>query len=104
MPIHVRGVSKAYRNRRARIDALAGVSFSIADGEFVSIVGPSGCGKTTLLRIIAGLIKPDAGSVTFEGMPARTAMVFQEHGLFPWMNVLDNAAFGLRMQKQGREA
>jgi NitT/TauT family transport system ATP-binding protein len=98
MSIQVRNVCKSFRNAPERLTALADVSFDVAEGEFVSIVGPSGCGKTTLLRILAGLIQPDSGSVAFDNMPARTAMVFQEHGLFPWMRVLDNVTFGLRMQ------
>jgi NitT/TauT family transport system ATP-binding protein len=83
------------------------VSFDVAEQEFVSIVGPSGCGKTTLLKIIAGLLEPTAGRIVFHdevdrGRP-RSALVFQEHGLFPWMTVLDNVAFGLKMQGKGRQ-
>jgi NitT/TauT family transport system ATP-binding protein len=80
---------------------LRDVTFDVADGEFVSIVGPSGCGKTTLLRIIAGLLPAAAGAIHFrgEGGSARdTGLVFQEHGVFPWMTVVDNVAFGLEMQ------
>ena len=79
---------------------LRDVTFDVADGEFVSIVGPSGCGKTTLLRIIAGLIRPSSGTIRFpgDGGARDTGLVFQEHGVFPWMNVLDNVAFGLEMQ------
>ena len=76
------------------------------DREFVCLVGPSGCGKSTLLKIIAGLLEPDPGSVDFDSAPAdgrpRNALVFQEHGLFPWMTVLRNVAFGLRMRGTGR--
>lgn len=79
--------------------ALDDVSFDVAEREFVCIVGPSGCGKTTLLKIIARLLPPTRGSVIFEHPgELRRAIVFQEHGLFPWMNVLDNVAFGLEMQ------
>ena len=79
---------------------LQDVTFDVADGEFVSIVGPSGCGKTTLLRIIAGLLQPSSGTIRFAGdRGARdTGLVFQEHGVFPWMNVVENVAFGLEMQ------
>ena len=81
------------------VQALEDVTFSVGEREFVSIVGPSGCGKTTLLKLIAGLLHPSAGSVVLNrtsenGRPA-SALVFQEHGLFPWMTVLDNVAFGL---------
>jgi NitT/TauT family transport system ATP-binding protein len=82
--------------------ALDEVSFAAEGHEFVSIVGPSGCGKTTLLKCVAGLMQPSTGSVSISGVhrngrPA-SAMVFQDHGLFPWMTVLDNVAFGLRMR------
>jgi NitT/TauT family transport system ATP-binding protein len=84
--------------------ALENVSLSVADGVFVSIVGPSGCGKTTLLRLIAGLLAPSSGTVRFgdAGAP-RPGLVFQEHGVFPWMTVIDNVAFGLEMQGVPRD-
>jgi NitT/TauT family transport system ATP-binding protein len=74
----------------------------VYEKEFVCVVGPSGCGKTTLLKIVAGLLKPTSGTLEFsvpppDGMP-RAAVVFQDHGLFPWMTVIENVAFGLEMQ------
>lgn len=78
--------------------ALEDVSFRAQGHEIVSIVGPSGCGKSTLLRIVAGLQSPTAGRVDFEGERPRCGLVFQEAGVFPWMTVLDNLAFGLEMQ------
>jgi NitT/TauT family transport system ATP-binding protein len=79
---------------------LRDVTFDVADGEFLSIVGPSGCGKTTLLRIIAGLLPSSSGTIRYrsEGGAGDTGFVFQEHGVFPWMTVTDNVAFGLEMQ------
>jgi len=95
-------VTKTYRTRNGSVHALDKTSFSVGRREFVCIVGPSGCGKTTLLKIIAGLIKPTSGEIVYNGSGSngrlRNAMVFQEHGLFPWMTVLDNVAFGLEMQ------
>lgn len=93
---------KSFDSSHSEISALDRVSFTADDHEFVSIVGPSGCGKTTLLKLIAGLIEPTAGRVqmsngALRGRP-RSAFVFQDHGLFPWMTVLDNVAFGLEMQ------
>ena len=83
------------------------VTFSVGEQQFVCIVGPSGCGKTTLLRLIAGLLEPSSGQITFAAEPSsgqlRSALVFQEHGLFPWMTVLDNVAFGLEMQRVDRQ-
>jgi NitT/TauT family transport system ATP-binding protein len=88
-------------SQRAPTPALEHVSFNVQAGEFVCFLGPSGCGKTTLLNIIAGLEQPDSGSVQMDGAsiagPGRERVViFQEAALFPWLNVFDNVAFGLR--------
>ncbi|WP_258933734.1 ATP-binding cassette domain-containing protein [Nesterenkonia pannonica] len=79
--------------------ALEDVSLDIGESEFVAVVGPSGCGKSTLLRLVAGLHHPTSGTVEIrQSKPGRpkTAMVFQEHALFPWLSVRDNVAFGPR--------
>ena len=86
---------------------LKNLNLSISDGEFVTLLGPSGCGKTTTLRIIAGFITPDSGDVFFDGkrvndLPAykRTVnTIFQRYALFPHLNVYENVAFGMRVQK-----
>lgn len=81
--------------------ALADVSFTCGQGEFLSVIGPSGCGKTTLLRAVAGIVKPAGGAIEWEpgaGEPSARLMVYQEDSLFPWMTVLENAAFGLEMK------
>ena len=86
---------------------LDNVSLSIKDGDFVTLLGPSGCGKTTTLRIIAGFLQPDKGDVYFDGkrindLPAYKRpvnTVFQRYALFPHLNVFDNVAFGLKIQK-----
>jgi len=91
--------------------ALDDTSFSVGREEFVCIVGPSGCGKTTLLKIIAGLLRPTSGEISVQsssnnGKP-QNALVFQEHGLFPWMSVLDNVGLGLQfhgVQRSDRHA
>jgi NitT/TauT family transport system ATP-binding protein len=85
---------------------LANISFAVAHNEFLCIVGPSGCGKTTLLKMIAGIVKPTSGEVIFGAGSShipRNALVFQEHGLFPWMTVLENVAFGLEMERVSRK-
>ena len=84
--------------------AVSQVSFGIRPSEFVSLLGPSGCGKTTVLRMVAGLTKPDAGRVLVNGSPVvgagpDRAMVFQHAALLPWLDVTGNVAFGLRLQK-----
>ena len=82
--------------------AVKDINLEVADGEFVCIVGPTGCGKSTLLNMIAGFEKPDEGQVLFEGQPVQAAgpdrlVIFQEHGLFPWLTVQQNVEFGLRV-------
>ncbi|HQV70514.1 MAG TPA: ABC transporter ATP-binding protein [Thermoflexales bacterium] len=100
-------VSHQFAGQAGQVIALAGVSFSVAAGEFVCIVGPSGCGKTTLLKMIAGLGQPSAGQILIP-QPAKntpkTAMVFQEQALLPWLNLLDNAAFGLETRGVAKPA
>lgn len=83
--------------------AIKDITLSIEEGEFVCFVGPSGCGKTTLLNILAGLDKPTEGEVILDGHPVYETgpdrcMVFQENALFPWLKVIDNVEFGLRMK------
>lgn len=95
-------LSKVFYSDRGDVAALQSVDFVVGDREFVCIVGPSGCGKTTLLKLIAGLLKPTQGEIVFDDETSngtlRSAMVFQEQALFPWMTVLDNVAFGLEMR------
>lgn len=96
-------VTKRYGNTFAARD----VSFSVKKGEILSLLGPSGCGKTTVLKIVAGLVRPDSGSVLLSGRditdlpPERRGfgMVFQNYALWPHMTVFDNVAFGLRMRR-----
>jgi NitT/TauT family transport system ATP-binding protein len=96
--ISVEDVSKTFSSRDGEIEALRDVDLHVAPGELVCLVGPSGCGKSTLLRILAGLLSPTSGRVTFsvegDGAPRRS-MVFQDHGLYPWLSLVDNVAFGL---------
>ena len=99
----VEHVSKDFHTNRGAVKALDDVSLSIGEGEFVCLVGASGCGKSTLLNIIAGLEHPDTGRVLADGkpvtQPGRDRMVmFQEHALFPWLDVLGNVMFGLKLK------
>ena len=102
--IEIRDLAKNFGAFRA----LSGINISIEEKEFVTFLGPSGCGKTTTLRLIAGFLTPDAGSITVSGemlsSPAgsvpperrRMGMVFQNYAVWPHMSVLENVAFGLR--------
>jgi NitT/TauT family transport system ATP-binding protein len=96
-------VWKAFPGRSGTVQALEDVSLQVKEGEFVCLVGPSGCGKSTLLSIIAGLESPDAGRVLADGAPVtgpgRDRMVmFQESALFPWLDVMGNVMFGLKLK------
>jgi NitT/TauT family transport system ATP-binding protein len=95
--IEIAGLRKEYLSGQGCVLALDDVSLRISPGEFVCIVGPSGCGKSTLLRILAGLDTQSSGTLKIEapGWAVQNAMVFQESGLFPWMNVETNVGFGL---------
>lgn len=99
----VERVTKDFRTKRGVVRALEEVSLNVGEGEFVCLVGPSGCGKSTLLNIIAGLEKPDSGQVLADGRrvtdPGRDRMVmFQESALFPWLDVMGNVLFGLKLK------
>jgi len=108
MRIQCDHVTKVYDRAQGELSALENVTFNVDDNEFVGIVGPSGCGKTTLLKIIGGLLSPSSGRVELVDAPHNngpsSALVFQDHGLFPWMTVLDNVAFGLEMHGIPRAA
>ncbi len=104
MAVEVRDLGKAFYDARSgRVTVAAqDVSFSVASGEFVSIVGPSGCGKTTVLRILAGLEEALSGSVKlFSDRPP--AMVFQEASVLPWLSVRDNVGFPLNISGRSRQ-
>jgi NitT/TauT family transport system ATP-binding protein len=102
--VEVRGIGKTYETG---VEALRAVDVSFPRGELSTLLGPSGCGKTTLLKIIAGLVTPDAGEVHVQGKrvngpgPER-AFVFQDFALLPWANVLRNVAFGLELRGVAR--
>jgi len=100
--LEMRKVSKWYPTDAGEVWALDEVDLEVADGEIVCIVGPSGCGKSTLLNLVAGFEPPDSGEILIDGQapappgPDRLIM-FQEGALFPWLRVIDNVAFGLKM-------
>jgi NitT/TauT family transport system ATP-binding protein len=100
--LDVAHVTKRFTIAEGTITAVDHVSFSVAQGEFVSIIGPSGCGKSTLFNIIGGLIGDYDGRVTVAGQTvtgthASIGMVFQEESTFPWRTVVENVAFPLEI-------
>ncbi|MCP4197820.1 MAG: ABC transporter ATP-binding protein [Proteobacteria bacterium] len=107
--LDLRHVSKNYGDPADPLHALHDISFEVQRGEFVCMVGPSGGGKSTLLRIIAGLLKPSNGSIELEGRPVlrpspRVGIVFQNINLMPWRTVIDNVALPLELDGQSKLA
>jgi NitT/TauT family transport system ATP-binding protein len=107
--LEIRNLTKTYGTRAKATRAIADVSFSVADREFVCVVGPSGCGKTTLLKCVGGLLRPSSGEVLLRGKrvtspPEEMALVFQEYGrsLMPWASVRNNVLLPLRHKSLGR--
>jgi len=101
--LRIQHVSKSFQSKNGKVYALEDINFEIQQGEFVCIVGPSGCGKTTLLNIVAGLEKADAGEVwandyKINGAGTDRVVIFQEAALFPWLNVIKNVEFGLKLK------
>ena len=109
--LEVRDLTKIFFQQTPRGPAgllvLDKVSFSVARGEFVSVLGPSGCGKTTLARIVVGIEDPAGGEVLIDGEPAgpsgpNRCLVFQNYGLLPWRTVLANVELGLELHATGK--
>ena len=93
-------VRRGFAKSQGELLVLDDVSMTLHEGEIVGLLGRSGCGKSSLLRIIAGLIHPTGGDVSYRGRPVSgpaegVAMVFQTFALFPWLTVLDNVEAGL---------
>src|SRR5258707_7424322 len=104
--LNIRNVSRVFKKPQGDLLVLDGVTLSLRQGEIVGLLGRSGSGKSTLLRIIAGLIEPTDGEVTYKGKPLEgpadgVAMVFQTFALFPWLTVLQNVEAGLEAQGVG---
>jgi NitT/TauT family transport system ATP-binding protein len=104
--LETRGIAKVYGSGPKATHALQDVSFTVEDGEFVCVVGPSGCGKTTLLKCIAGLMRPTGGEILLRGKrvlepPDELALVFQDYSrsLMPWSTVRNNVLLPLRHKK-----
>ena len=99
--LEFRNVSQMFvGNNNRKVQALANITFSLNNGEFIVIIGPSGCGKSTILRLAAGLDKPSCGEVLYRGEQItepgrRRGLVFQSYSVFPWLTVQENIEFGL---------
>jgi NitT/TauT family transport system ATP-binding protein len=107
--LEIKSLGKTYGTSQKETRAIQDVSFSVEDREFVCVVGPSGCGKTTLLKCMAGLLRPTDGEVLLHGRrvtspPEEMALVFQEYGrsLMPWTSVRNNVLLPLRHKKLAR--
>jgi ABC-type nitrate/sulfonate/bicarbonate transport system ATPase subunit len=98
--IEVRALKKSFASDKGTLSVVDDVSFTVKDGEFVAIVGPSGCGKTTLMNMMAGFVRPDAGAVVIDGAPrskpdSKGILISQQGSVFPWLTVRENLMFGL---------
>lgn len=98
--IEVRDLNKSFASGQGRLSVIENVSFTVSDGEFVAIVGPSGCGKSTLMSMMAGFVRPDAGSIVIDGAPRlkpdpKGILISQRGSVFPWLTVRENLMFGL---------
>ena len=103
--LELKDVGLSYHTLDGEIPALSHINFTVAEGEFVALVGPSGCGKSTLLNLIAGLLRPEQGSITIQGHPLEESRVtigymLQKDHLFEWRTVYENVILGLEIQKK----
>lgn len=112
MSLVIDSISKSFTTKERQIQTLDQIQLEFAEGEFICLLGPSGCGKSTLLNMIAGLDTPTSGRVLFKGEEVTGAgpdrvLMFQEPALFPWLKVIDNVEFGMKMagvpEKERRE-
>jgi len=110
LTVDARGVSLTFHTRDGEVQALSNVDLQIGEGEFVSFIGPSGCGKTTLLRVIADLERPTAGTILVNGITPEDARlqrhygyIFQAPALYPWRTVERNVALPLEIMGFGTE-
>lgn len=96
--IELKNIRKSYAVENRKIKVLDGINLQIPERSITVVLGRSGCGKTTLLRLVGGLEVPDAGEIQFD-VAHKTAFVFQESRLMPWLNVWDNVIFGVKKQE-----
>ncbi len=103
MMVELNEVSLTYQSPDGEVEAVRRVSFSVEEGEFVSLIGPSGCGKSTLFSVIAGLEPPSSGQVLIDGEPVnapspKVGYMPQKDQLFPWRTIWGNVTLGLELR------
>ena len=101
--VQVSNLALTYQSAEGEIEAIRDLSFSVADGEFVSVIGPSGCGKSTLLSIIAGLLSPTAGEIRLAG-DGSIGYMLQKDSLFPWRTIRRNVLLVAEIKGGGLRA
>src|SRR5438477_1853015 len=107
--IAVSEVKKSFATDKGPLHVVGGITFSVADGEFVAMVGPSGCGKTTLMNIIAGFDRPDRGHISIDSAPRngpnpKGIVISQQGSVFPWLTVQQNLMFVLNNRHDDKRA
>lgn len=105
--LKIKEVTKKYQAKNGELEAIKNVSFSVDEGEFISIIGPSGCGKSTLLSIIAGLEEKTSGGVWVEGeqvdgISEKVGYMLQKDSLLEWRTIYNNVLFGLEIRRKKR--
>ena len=101
----IKNVSKKYQAKNGEIEALRDITFSVNEGEFISIIGPSGCGKSTILSIIAGLEEKSGGEIILDGekvsgVSNKIGYMLQKDSLLEWRSIYKNIILGLEVTKQ----
>ncbi|NSY62250.1 ABC transporter ATP-binding protein [Rhizobium rhizogenes] len=102
--LSLHGIRKSFQSKEKTVDVLGGLTFDVNEQDFVSIIGPSGCGKTTIFNIIAGLVDPDTGQISYRGqqvtgLRGKVGYMMQRDLLFPWRTVLQNVLLAPELKK-----
>jgi NitT/TauT family transport system ATP-binding protein len=105
--LKIKDVTKKYQAKNGELEAIKNISFSVNEGEFVSIIGPSGCGKSTLLSIIAGLEEKNSGNILLDGkelcgLSDKIGYMLQKDSLLEWRSVYKNILFGLEIRRKNK--
>ena len=98
--LEIKHLYKTYHTKKGEIPTIEDLNLNIKDGEFIAIVGPSGCGKTTLLSILCGLEKASKAEIIYPKKEIKMGYMLQNDTLFPWLNILDNALIGLKVENK----